>query len=119
MLKDKCTIYNSTKYSFTASAFTPTKITLNTKTTPRTGKLTMSNNGIKIGSGVNKIKISGRIGIDGFRFIGEVDMFIYKNSSPILSIYSSNLKSEAKHEIVLMPIIAECKARRCILFILI
>lgn len=109
MLKDKCTIYNSTKYSFTATEFVPTKLTLDTKTIQDTGELTLYNNGIKIGKDISKVKLSARIGLDGYREVGEVDMIIYKNNSGVVAVYGTNLKAEYKQELVLMPILLTCK----------
>ncbi len=109
MLKDKCTIYNSTKYSFTATEFVQTKLTLDTKTIQDTGELTLYNNGIKIGKGITKIKLSARIGVDGYREVGEIDMGIFKNNSGLIGVYGTNLKAEYKQELVLMPILLTCE----------
>lgn len=102
MSKQVLTIYRNEWYSSNGNNVI-TKVELDTKTSNNSGNLSLSNNCIKIGAGISKVKVSGRLSYDTHSYTGEVDMAILKNNNAAIYIYGGEDKSNAYTAFTLMP----------------
>lgn len=106
MSKQIMTIYRSAWYS-TNVANAVTKVELNTASSTHTGNLSYSNNAIKIGAGISKIKVSARLSFDMHDWVGEVDIIIMKNNTTPIYLFGGEEKAKADTASVIMPLILD------------
>lgn len=102
------TISINTRPTITNNAWTAVKIGLNSiLSQTNSNALSLYNNGIKIGTGISRIKVSGRLGYWNYNATGEVDLCIYKNSTDTIHIYDSCKVASQIEGIDLNPVVID------------